>query len=112
MRIIKRKDWSNVPGNYTGIVKVKRCYSRWYKNGDLHREDGPAYFEPRSNYSVWWLDGELIWSSYDKLDLTDQIILSKTKHPKYPTAQVWKILEKDKVYERIIIPGMEELIIE
>jgi len=53
-----------------------------------------------------------IWSSSSKLNLTNKIVLSKTQHPLYPTVQVWKILDKDRVYDQIIIPGMEEFITE
>ena len=86
----------------------------WYKNGNLHKEDGPAYvgtaYVGISSYKVWRLDGKFIWSSNYKHDLRNEILLSKDQHPKYPTVQVWKILDKDKIYEQIMIPGMEEFI--
>jgi hypothetical protein len=31
---------------------------RWYLNGELHREDGPA-IERADGYKAWWLNGNL-----------------------------------------------------
>ena len=109
MKPIKAKEWVDLKG-YTGGIEWENGDVFWYKNGKPHREDGPTYIRS-AGYKAWWLDGKVIWSSYDKLDLTNQIILSKTQHPNYPTVQVWKILNKNKVYEQTIIPGMEEFII-
>lgn len=30
---------------------------RWYKDGELHREDGPSYIDENGT-KVWWLNGE------------------------------------------------------
>jgi hypothetical protein len=30
----------------------------WYKDGKLHREDGPAYIHP-DGYQIWWKNGKL-----------------------------------------------------
>jgi len=107
MKTIKVKFGDGVPKDYTGIVEWEGGDKGWFKNGKSHREDGYAYVGI-SGYKVWRLDGELIWhSNCTPLDLTNQIILSKQQHSEYPTVQIWKILDKDKVYERIIIPGME-----
>ena len=110
MKTIKLKNSEGIPQGYTGIIEWEDGDTGWYKNGIRHREDGPSYVSINNIYKAWWLDGKIIWSSYDKLYLTNQIILSKTQHPEYPLVQVWKILNKDGVYERIIIPGMEEFI--
>ena len=110
MNVIKVKNWYNVPGNYTGIVERDDGTIAWHKNGNLHREDGPAYIR-NDGVTFWDLDGVFIWDSNDILDLTNKIILSKTQHPLYPTVQVWKILDKNGLREQIIIPGMEEIII-
>ena len=32
-------------------------YKSWYLNGELHREDGPAY-EHADGYKEWWVNGE------------------------------------------------------
>ena len=84
----------------------------WYKNGKLHREDGPADIW-KDGYKQWWLDGGRIWSSdLNKIDLKNKIIFSKEPHPEYPNIQVWKWLDQNKIREQIVIPGMEEYIIE
>ena len=104
---IEIKSFTEPPQDYTGFVIWNDGTRIWYKNGKRHRDDGVALVH-NSGYKAWWLDGKIIWDSGCKLNLTNQIILSKHQHPIYPTIQVWKILNKNKVYERIIIPGMEE----
>ena len=94
-----------------GLLNGKMEMFFWYKNGNHHKENGPARIY-KDGYKQWWLDGKYIWNSNKKLNLINQIILSKTQHPNYPTVQVWKILDSGKVYELTIIPGMEEFIIE
>ena len=111
MKTIKPKTWHDIPQGYTGIIEYENGDKSWYKNLNLHREDGPAWIY-KNDYKQWYLNDMFIWDSAEKLNLTDQIILSKILHPNYPTVQVWKILDKDKVWEQIVIPGMEEFIIE
>ena len=111
MNIMKIKNWDDIPEGYTGIVEFEIGSKGWFNNGNLHREDGPAKIY-KNGYKSWWLDEKPIWSSYDKLDLTNQIVLSKTKHPDYPSVQIWKIVGPNGLYEQFIIPGMEEIIIE
>jgi len=109
MKTIKLKYSNEIPRDYTGIVEWENGDKIWLKDGKFHREDGPAYIR-NDGYKYWDLDEKPIWDSDDKLDLTNEILLSKEKHSEYPTIQIWKILNKDKVYEQIIIPGMEEYI--
>ena len=52
MRVVKVKDYKEIPNNYTGIVKYFDRSKYWYLNGSLHREDGPA---------VKWANGEKHW---------------------------------------------------
>ena len=112
MTTIKVKTWAEVPQNYTGIVEWDDGIKEWYKNGEYHREDGPARIY-KEGFNSWWLDEKFIWhSNRTPLDLTNQIIFSKVQHPDYPTVQIWKILGPNGLYEQVIIPGMEELIIE
>ena len=110
MKITKANIWKNLPEDYTGIIEWSNRIKGWFKNGVVHREDGPAYIRS-DGVKSWWLDGKIIWISEKTLDLTNQIILSKTKHPEHPTVQIWKILGPNGLYEQIIIPGMEEFII-
>ena len=111
MNTIKLETWNEILQNYTGIVEWENGDIGWFKNGKRHREDGPARIY-KNGYKSWWLDGKVICISNGKLDLTNKIILSKSQHSLYPTVQIWKILNTDKVYEQVVIPGMEEFIIE
>ena len=57
MQIIKVKDWTEVPKDYTGITEYPNGTKKWYLNGELHREDGPAV-EWADGSKVWFLNGE------------------------------------------------------
>ena len=99
-----------IPENFTGRIESKKSgFVHFLKNGGSHREDGPSFIG-KDGYKAWRLNGSYIFDSDDNLDLRNQIILSKTQHPEYPTVQVWKILDSEGIYEQIIIPGMEEYI--
>ena len=111
MKTIKVKHGDGVPKDYTGIVEFEDGEKIWFKDGNLHREDDPANVFSNA-YERWLLDGKLVWGSTQKLDLTNKIILSKSQHPKYSRVQIWKILDKDEVYDLTVIPGMEKWIIE
>ena len=108
---MKLNSWEKLPEDYTGIVEFEDGEKIWFKDGNLHREDGPANIFSNA-YERWLLDGKLVWGSTQKLDLTNKIILSKSQHPKYSRVQIWKILDKDEVYDLTVIPGMEKWIIE
>ena len=105
MKTIKVNHTSDIPQDHTGVADWNHGNKEWYKNGEYHREDGPARIF--NGYKSWWLDGKIIWNSGCKLNLTNQIILSKQQHSEYPTVQIWKILGPNGLYEQIIIPGME-----
>ncbi len=110
MKTIKTAD--EIQKNYTGIIEWADGDKEWYRNGEYHREDGPAIIRA-SQSKEWWLDGKYIWhSEYNKFDLTNEIVYSKEQHPEYSTVQVWKYLDKNGIQEQIIIPGMEAWIIE
>lgn len=87
-------------------------FKYWYKNGLQHREDGPAieYYpeyehEDLEDYREWYLEGKKYSSSW----LTgDKLILSEEPYPKYPKILIYKILEKNKIEEYLLIPGMKE----
>ena len=109
MKTIKIKYSNEIPKDYTGIVIWDDGDKTWYRNRKFHREDGPAY-TGKKGYKSWYLNNKFIWDSDDKLDLTNEILLSKENHSEYPNIQVWKILDKNGLREQIIIPGMEEFI--
>ena len=39
----------------------------WYRNGERHREDGPAV-KHNDGYCEWWLEGVLQRDNYDQLE--------------------------------------------
>jgi hypothetical protein len=57
MQVIKLEYNTQVPNNYTGIVKYFNGDKAWYLNGKLHREDGPAVIKPDGT-KAWLLNGE------------------------------------------------------
>ncbi len=44
--------------NFTGMKTDKDGTKKWFKNGDLHREDGPA-IEWADGTKIWYVDGKL-----------------------------------------------------
>ena len=63
MEIPEFKEGKLVPKNFTGHCFLTRfevhCY---YKNGKLHREDGPAYLSSLTRYNreeLWFFEGKL-----------------------------------------------------
>ena len=102
---MKLNSWEKLPEDYTGVIEWESGNKSWYKNGKHHREDGPSFIV-KDGYKAWRLNGQYIWNSNYKIILTNQIILSKTKHPEYPTVQVWKIFDSEGIYEQTVIPGM------
>jgi hypothetical protein len=73
----------------------------WYKEGKRHREDGPAVEYPDGT-KYWYLEGD----SYFQIVLKDQIILDEYEG-KY--GLIWyRILGKNKIFECPDIPGLIE----
>jgi|JI10StandDraft_1071094.scaffolds.fasta_scaffold31956_8 hypothetical protein len=99
---------------YEGINGARQ----WFKEGRWHREDGPAIESPiriTAEFSVlqktWYLEGKLLTSSYNPTSLIGNVILSKDNvHPIYPLVKIWKVLNKDKIFDLEVVPGMEEYI--
>jgi hypothetical protein len=46
----------NIPKNFTGVAEYPNGTKHWYKEGKLHREDGPAV-EWIIGYKEWWVEG-------------------------------------------------------
>ncbi len=57
MEVLKLKAGVAVSGNYTGIIEYEIGTKIWYKEGKLHREDGPA-IEVWDGTKEWWADGK------------------------------------------------------
>jgi len=112
MNTIKIKYGNKIPDDYTGIVEFEDGENQWRRKGCLHREDGPAIIASDGTRR-WYLDNEYVWSSkWNKINYRNCILLSKEQHPEYPTVQIWKYVNKHGIKEQIVIPGMEECIIE
>ena len=108
MEIIKE---CQIPANFTGILE-SNFGKFWYKNGEWHREDGPALTHKNGD-EIFYINGFLIYASYyGPFDLENCIILSKEQHPEYPTCQLLKYVNEHGIKEQIIIPGMEKWFME
>ncbi len=55
MKIRKIISLGDIPKNYTGIVENLFKTKYWYKNGKVHREDGPACITEHGT-KVWHID--------------------------------------------------------
>ena len=42
MQVIKIKEWSEIPKNYSGVVEYPDGTKYWYLKEKLHRVNGPA----------------------------------------------------------------------
>jgi len=102
MRTIKVADWEEIPENYTGIVEWSDGDKEWFKNGKLHREDGPARI---TSHEDFFLNGNKIYCSFDSVE--DFVVLSETQHPYYSSVKIYKLLTKENIRELLVIPGME-----
>jgi hypothetical protein len=54
----KFKNYRQVPMNFTGICDINSVI-HYYKEGAIHREDGPAIIYPDGLQKEWYLDNEL-----------------------------------------------------
>jgi len=43
--------------NYTGIIDFNEGSTIYYKNGYVHREDGPAWYFTRTEFKEYWIYG-------------------------------------------------------
>lgn len=128
MKTIKVSNWYEVPLKFTGIAESTINTKIWYKDGNLHREDGPAV-QRADGGKEWWIKGkchridgpavifpsgkkewhlENMWYGilYLKFLVQDKIFLGKEKN-KY--GLYWlKFLTETEIEEFPIIPGMEQ----
>jgi len=58
MKTIKIRDYSELPTDFTGIAEYPNGTKEWYRNGKLHREDGPA-IEHSDGSKSWYLNDKL-----------------------------------------------------
>lgn len=91
-----------IPKDYTGIVLYPDLATYWYKEGKLHRIDGPAYEEGEyGGMKAWFIDGV---QYYEIIDVTNKPFLGKEKG-KY--GLVWlRFLTEEGVKEYPILSGL------
>jgi hypothetical protein len=99
MKTIKVFYFAEIPENFTGIAEYPNGTKRWYKEGNLHREDGPA---------IEWADGAKAWFlediNYPPTDPKDYVVLDYYQG-KYDL--MWyKLLDKNDIFEYPDIPGL------
>ena len=56
--ILRVKDLNSVPKDFTGMIDWQNVNKSWYKEGKLHREDGPA-IEYSDGRKYWYKKGKL-----------------------------------------------------
>lgn len=127
MKTIKLETDGSIPENFTGIVEREYISKEWYKNGKLHREDGPAIeysngkkewwiedarhrvdgpaCEYSSGYKEWWINKCVYNVHYLEYLFRYSIFLGKEKG-KY-NLYWFKFLTETRVIEFAVIPGME-----
>ena len=124
MKVIKIKNWSEIPENFTGVAEWPngtKCWyeegkihredgpaiefedggKEWYKNGERHRLDGPAYESINGN-KEWWFNGE----NYKNKIPSNSIILDEYKDQRYQKITFYKVLTSEKI---VTVPIWEEL---
>jgi hypothetical protein len=57
MKTIKIQSLFHVPKNFTGIAEYSNELKQWYKEGKLHRIDGPAV-EYSNGTKIWYKEGK------------------------------------------------------
>ena len=124
MKTIKVTNGYEIPKNYTGIAEYTNGTKVWLKEGNLHREDGPA-IEYEDGYKAWWIEGSLrredgpaveysngikLWylegKYYNNKIPSNSIILDTYKDQRYQKIIFYKVLTSEKV---VTIPIWEEL---
>ncbi len=58
MKVIKVTFHEQIPDNFTGIAESPSGTKVWYKNGNWHREDGPALVTT-SGSKGWYINNKL-----------------------------------------------------
>lgn len=98
----------NIPALYTGeILYIEQIplaiggnsIKCWYKDGNYHREDGPAV-EYSDGDKHWWFENRFI----KQINLKDFVVLD---HDKGEYGILWyKLLDKDEIIDYPDLPGL------
>jgi hypothetical protein len=127
MEVIKVRSASEIPDGFTGIAEYPNGDRGWYKEGNIHRLDGPAIeysngtkfwriegishrtdgpaVEYPDGTKEWWIEGKN-YSENKFKSLTElSIFLGKEKN-KYDLEWL-RFLTEEGIKEFAIVPGME-----
>ena len=106
-KTIKINDWNKIPKNFTGVAEhLISEIKYWFKEGNLHREDGPAV--EYSNREKYWYVEDICYSIYKLQSLIQtSIYLGKKQNGDYNLDWL-RFLTDQGIKEFPIVPGMEK----
>lgn len=99
-------DLKDIPKNFTGIAEYPNGDRECYKEGKLHREDGPAV-EYSNGEKEWWIDGARITGT---INVTGKIFLGKEKG-RYNLEWLC-FLSETGIEEFPVLPGFEQTLVQ
>lgn len=101
MKTIKITSWSQVTKYFTGIIEHSNGNKYWYKEGEAHREDGPAV-ERSNGDKEWYIENH----GYGPINLKNYVVLDyyKGKHE----IMWYKFVAQNGIFEYPDIPGLIE----
>jgi hypothetical protein len=102
--ILKIKNNEFIPKNFTGIVELENKTKFWFKEGNLHRLDGPAC-EHSNGTKKWWIDNTKYDIDYLNFLSRNSIYIGKEKG-QY-NFEWLRFLTENRIEEFPIMPGME-----
>lgn len=102
--VFKLKDGEKIPDNFTGIAINENQSEFYYKEGKLHREDGPAIVLI-DGHKEWWVDGE-VYAWLCVFTMIKDGIYIKTEKGSYNLC--WLTFLTEEGFEKFpLVPGME-----
>lgn len=95
-----------IPKNYTGIVEYLFGTKVWFKEGKIHREDGPAK-EFAGGHKEWWIDDfELLEQAQILFEECGEVIILEKEIDAETGIEQIKVFTDQGIIEYPIIPGM------
>jgi hypothetical protein len=106
MKTIKIDYDDPIPDNFTGIAEYPEGEKEWYKEGNIHRENGPAFEVSGRETKIWYLENKLYSPGRLSKLIESSLYLGKEKG-KYNIEWLRFLTEKE-TEEFPIISGMKE----
>lgn len=100
MNKIKVNSVIEIPRDYTGMVEYTYGTKYWYKEGKLHRVNGPAIENPTGD-KYWYIEGK---SYIEEIAIENKFYLGKEKG-KYGI-EWFRFLTEEGIEEYPILPGL------